>query len=274
MKIQIGFSPCPNDTFIFDALLHGKIDTEGLEFEAILADVESLNNMAFEGKLNFTKLSFGTFAQVQDKYLLLNSGAALGRGCGPMLIYKNDFEEKNLSTLIIGIPGKHTTANFLCNMAFPQAQNKKEMLFSDIENALLKDEIDLGLIIHESRFTYQEKGLKKFMDLGDYWENQTASPIPLGGIFAKNTLAIQTIVQVEKLIKKSIEFAFANPNSSMDYVLKHSQGMSREVVKKHIDLYVNNFSLELGEEGKLAVEQLLELIDGSRLNLGPINKKV
>lgn len=257
MKYKLGFSPCPNDTFIFDALLHNKIDTKGLEFEVVLEDVETLNRMAFEEKLDFTKLSFATYSLVLDKYVLLNSGAALGRGCGPMLIYKNDFEIKNLPNLRIGIPGKFTTANFLCSMAFPGAINKKEMLFSDIENALLKDEIDLGLIIHENRFTYQNKGLKKFVDLGDFWEQKTGLPIPLGGIFAKKNLEKSLIEKVESLIRKSIEFAFSNPESSKDFVLKHSQGMDLEVVKKHIDLYVNDFSLNLGEEGKKAVDFFL-----------------
>ncbi|MGN6639893.1 MAG: menaquinone biosynthesis family protein, partial [Mucilaginibacter sp.] len=193
MKLTLGFSPCPNDTFIFDALIHHKIDTEGLEFEVFYDDVETLNQKAFRGELDITKLSYHAFAYVADKYILLDAGSALGFGVGPLLISKNDYGDLSslktqISNLRIGIPGKYTTANFLLGLALPDATNKQEIVFSEIEDALLDEKIDVGLIIHENRFTYQDKGLKKIIDLGDFWEKQTGCAIPLGGIVANRKL--------------------------------------------------------------------------------------
>ncbi|MDF3077858.1 MAG: 1,4-dihydroxy-6-naphthoate synthase [Sphingobacteriaceae bacterium] len=281
MKLSLGFSPCPNDTFIFDALIHHKIDTEGLEFEVFFDDVETLNQKAFRGELDVTKLSFHAFAYVLDKYVLLDSGSALGFGVGPLLISNSEFRIKNLelsgdepnthnSELItdssqpstlnpqlkIGIPGKYTTANFLLSTAFPQLQNKQEMAFSEIEDALLRGEIDLGLIIHENRFTYQDKGLKKVIDLGDYWEKRTGCAIPLGGIVIKRDLDDETKLKMNRVLRKSVEFAFANPKSGLDFIRSHAQEMSEEVMYKHIELYVNKYSVELGEEGRKAVKLL------------------
>jgi 1,4-dihydroxy-6-naphthoate synthase len=280
MKLTLGFSPCPNDTFIFDALIHHKIDTEDLDFEVFFDDVETLNQKAFRGELDITKLSYHAFAYVTDKYVLLDSGSALGFGVGPMLIYKPPFERfisnvdhtytselgtgqvTNLAPVIsklrIGIPGKYTTANFLLSLAFPDAKNKVEIIFSDIENALIEGRIDLGLIIHENRFTYQNKGLKKFMDMGNFWEQQTGCAIPLGGIVANRNLPLEIQHKINRVLKKSVEFAFANPKSGLNFIRAHSQEMSEEVMYKHIDLYVNQYSINLGEEGRKAIQILFD----------------
>jgi 1,4-dihydroxy-6-naphthoate synthase len=258
MKLTLGFSPCPNDTFIFDALIHHKIDTEGLTFEVSFEDVETLNRKAVKEDLDITKLSFHAFAYVLDKYALLDSGSALGFGVGPLLISKSEIRNPDIeiADLKIGIPGKLTTANFLFSLAFPQAKNKVEMVFSEIESALINETIDLGLIIHENRFTYQQKGLKKIIDLGEYWEQLTGSPIPLGGIMIKRSLPDDVKLLVNRLIEKSVEYAFQNPKSALDFIRLHSQEMSEEVMYKHIELYVNKYSINLGEKGRTAVEML------------------
>lgn len=264
MKLTLGFSPCPNDTFIFDALIHHKIDTEGLEFEVFYDDVETLNQKAMRGELDITKLSYHAFAYVANQYILLDAGSALGFGVGPMLICKKDPGElhaqltTNNSQLKIGIPGKYTTANFLLSLAFPGATNKQELVFSDIENALLEDRIDVGLIIHENRFTYQDKGLKKILDLGDYWEKQTGLAIPLGGIVANRNLPLDVQHKVNRVLRKSVEFAFANPKSGVEFIRQHAQEMSEEVMYKHIELYVNQYSLNLGVEGKKAIQFMFD----------------
>jgi len=261
MKLSLGFSPCPNDTFIFDALIHHKIDTEGLEFEVFYDDVETLNQKAFRGELDITKLSYHAFAYVANKYVLLDAGSALGYGVGPMLISKNDISVSDLENnpdYKIGIPGKYTTANFLLGLAFPNAKNKVELVFSDIENAVLEGRVDIGLIIHENRFTYQDKGLKKIIDLGDYWEKQTGCAIPLGGIVANRNLPLDVQHKVNRVLKKSVEFAFANPKSGLDFIRSHAQEMSEDVMYKHIDLYVNKYSVELGEEGRKAIKLMFD----------------
>jgi 1,4-dihydroxy-6-naphthoate synthase len=264
MKLTLGFSPCPNDTFIFDALIHHKIDTEGLEFEVFYDDVETLNQKAFRGELDITKLSYHAFAYVVDKYVLLDSGSALGFGVGPLLICKDDPEllrsklTIDHSPLTIGIPGKYTTANFLLGLAFPNATDKQELVFSEIEDAVLTGKIDVGLIIHENRFTYQDKGLKKIIDLGDYWEKQTGCAIPLGGIVANRKLPLDVQYKINRVLKKSVEFAFANPKSGLEFIRSHAQEMSEEVMYKHIELYVNKYSVELGEEGRKAIKILFD----------------
>lgn len=257
MKLTIGYSPCPNDCFIFDALIHGKIDTEGLQFEVLLDDVETLNKKALKGELDITKLSYHAYAYVLENYILLRSGSALGFNCGPLLIQdaKGTMQDLN-SNSKIAIPGKLTTANLLLSIAYPNLTNKIEYVFSDIENAVLSGEVDAGLIIHENRFTYQERGLKKIIDLGEFWDSLIHAPIPLGGIVIKRNLNNDLQQKVNRLIKKSVEYAFANPESSMDYVKAHAQEMSEAVMKKHIALYVNNFSIDLGETGINAVHLL------------------
>ncbi len=264
MKLTLGFSPCPNDTFIFDALIHHKIDTEGLEFEVFYDDVETLNQKAFRGELDITKLSYHAFAYVANQYVLLDSGSALGFGVGPLLICKDDPEKSHnqLQTqncqLRIGIPGKYTTANFLLGLAFPNATNKVELIFSDIEDAVLEGRVDVGLIIHENRFTYQDKGLKNIIDLGDYWEKQTGCAIPLGGIVANRNLPVDVQHKINRVLRKSVEYAFANPKSGLDFIRQHAQEMSEEVMYKHIELYVNKYSVELGEEGRKAIKLLFD----------------
>lgn len=268
MKLTLGFSPCPNDTFIFDALIHHKIDTEGLEFEVFYDDVETLNQKAFRGELDITKLSYHAFAYVVDKYVLLDSGSALGFGVGPLLICKGDAEllhsqlTAHHSPLTIGIPGKYTTANFLLGLAFPNATNKQELVFSEIEDAVLNGKIDVGLIIHENRFTYQNKGLKKIIDLGDYWEKQTGCAIPLGGIVANRKLPPDVQHKINRVLRKSVEFAFANPKSGVEFIRSHAQEMSEEVMYKHIELYVNKYSVDLGEEGRKAINLLFDTARG------------
>lgn len=261
MKLSLGFSPCPNDTFIFDALVNNKIDTEGLEFNVYLEDVETLNKWALEGKLDITKLSFPAFFRSMENYLLLNTGSALGKGVGPLLISDspNEFSTEDINQSSIALPGLHTTANLLFSFAYPDAIDKTFILFSEIENALINKETDLGVIIHENRFTYQQKGLHKIKDLGEYWEEKMESPIPLGGIAINQSIKRSTAIKVDLLIRKSLDFAFANYPSITDYVKQHSQTMSEDVMRKHIDLYVNNYSLDLGEEGKLAIENLYQV---------------
>jgi len=266
MKLTLGFSPCPNDTFIFDALIHHKIDTEGLEFEVSYDDVETLNQKALKGELDITKLSFHAFAYVANQYALLDAGSALGFGVGPLLISKNHFDGENDaelqtpdSKLRVGIPGKYTTANFLLGIAYPHLQNKQELVFSEIESALLSGQIDLGLIIHENRFTYQDKGLTKIVDLGDYWEKLTGCAIPLGGIVINRNLDREVQLKVNRLIRQSVEFAFAHPKSGIDFIRQHAQAMEESVMYKHIELYVNKYSINLGEEGRKAVDTLFKL---------------
>lgn len=263
MKLSLGFSPCPNDTFIFDALIHHKIDTEGLDFEVFFDDVETLNQKAFRGELDITKLSFHAFAHVYKKYALLDAGSALGFGVGPLLICKNENlihnPEELTADLKVGIPGKYTTANFLLGIAFPHLVDKQEMIFSEIESALINDKIDVGLIIHENRFTYSDKGLHKIVDLGSYWEQLTGCAIPLGGIVINRNLDREIQEKVNRLLRKSVEFAFANPKSGIDFIKKHAQEMSEEVMYKHIELYVNKYSIDLGIEGRKAIDVLFKL---------------
>jgi len=265
MKLSLGFSPCPNDTFIFYAMLHGKIDTEGLEFEPLLADVEELNQKAFAGTLDITKLSYHAYAYLLDSYLLLNAGSALGNNCGPLLIAKTPIDQETLTNASIAIPGKYTTANFLLSLAYPKAQNKKAMLFSDIEDALLEEEVDAGLIIHENRFTYEQKGLKKIIDLGEYWEETMQLPIPLGGIVIKKSLPEEIQQKVDRVMQRSVAYAMDNPDETRDYVQAHAQEMEEEVQKQHIELYVNDFTRDLGSKGRKAIEQLFQVAQEKEL---------
>lgn len=263
-KLTLGFSPCPNDTFIFDALIHGKIDTEGLDFEVRMGDVEELNQMALNGELDITKLSYHAFFYVLDEYIMMDSGSALGSNCGPLLIKDQGGlspEDKDL----IAIPGKYTTANFLLNYAYPELQHKKEMLFSDIESAVKTKEVSAGLIIHENRFTYADRGFEKVKDLGEHWEQNTGMPIPLGGIAIKRNLEPDLQEKVQRLIQKSLEFAFENPSESLDFVKEYAQEMDEVVMQKHIHLYVNHYSLSLGEKGKAAIQHMCDFMVKNKL---------
>jgi 5,8-dihydroxy-2-naphthoate synthase len=258
MKLSLGFSPCPNDCFVFDAIVNKRIDLEGLEFATRIADVEALNKAAFARDIDVTKLSYHAYAYCADRYVLLDAGGALGRNCGPLLISKRTISRDEVAAgdLRIAIPGTYTTANFLCGLAFPNARNKTEMLFSDIEGALLDGRVDAGLIIHENRFTFEAKGLKRIVDLGEYWESETGAPIPLGGIVIDRSLTDEVKQRVNRVVRKSVEYAFAHRDASLPFVREHAQAMSEDVMYKHIDLYVNAFSIDLGPEGRRAVDTL------------------
>jgi 1,4-dihydroxy-6-naphthoate synthase len=259
MKLTLGFSPCPNDTFIFDAMVHNRIDTEGLSFEVIMEDVEALNYRAFQKELQVTKLSYHAFAHLVDSYALLESGSALGNGVGPLLITKNEAVKDAVNESVIAIPGKYTTANFLFSLAYPDAKHKKEMVFHEIEGAILSGEVDAGVIIHENRFTYQEKNLKKIIDLGEFWKSTTNMPIPLGGIVVRRDISQAIQEKIERVMQRSVRFAFENPRTSREYVVANAQEMDELVMQRHIDLYVNSFTEGLGQHGRAAVNALFQL---------------
>ncbi len=259
MKITLGFSPCPNDTFMFAALVNSMIDTGGLEFDVRMADVETLNEWAGTGALDITKISFNRSLSLEDKYALLSSGAALGNGCGPLLIAQHPLTLKDILKGPVALPGQWTTAHLLFSIFYPEAAAKKFYPFNKIEDAVLHERVVAGVIIHENRFTYQSKGLVKITDLGELWESKTGLPIPLGGIFGSTRLAPEIVKKVERLIKESILFARRNVNKVMPYVRLHAQEMDEDVMKSHIDLYVNDFSLDLGERGKKAIEMLKKM---------------
>lgn len=256
MNLTLGFSPCPNDTFIFYAMIHARVDCEGLEFVPYISDVEDLNRKAFTNEIDITKLSFHAFIYLQENYILLNSGSALGNNCGPLLISKRKINADEIEQCKIAIPGKYTTASLLLKTFFPTATNTTELVFSDIENALLEEKFDAGVIIHENRFTYEKKGLKKIADLGELWETKTKHPIPLGGIVARRNFENELLQKINRVMKRSVEFAFANTEEVMHYVKKYSQEMEEAVMKQHIALYVNNYTIDLGEKGKDAIAVL------------------
>lgn len=272
MEVRIGFSPCPNDTFMFCGLLNGWVETHGISFIPIMKDVQELNNLALERELPVTKLSYYAYCYLQEDYLLLDSGSALGRGVGPLLITANDADlegHKLLSTLRkVAVPGKNTTANFLFDY-YKKGDNmvKDYMVFSDIEEAVLNGFADCGVIIHENRFTYEEKGLRKIVDLGEYWESKTKLPIPLGGIVSKKELGQEFSDLISDILLNSILFARNNPELVMPFVRKHSQEMDEVVMQKHINLYVNEFSLSLGNEGRRAIELMKSVVTGQLTGL-------
>lgn len=256
MKLSLGFSTCPNDTFIFDAMIHHKIDTEGLTFDVHMADVEELNDLAFSKKLDITKLSYHAFCYLTSDYRLMKAGSALGRGNGPLLIAKK--EKVDLSNGIVAIPGKYTTANLLLTVAYPEIKQKKEMLFSDIENSLLEEKIDAGTIIHENRFTYHQHGLHKIADLGEMWESRSGHPIPLGGIVTRRDFSLELQQKIDRVMARSIQYAFDHPEEPMSFIQEHAQEMDAGVMKKHIELYVNHFTKNLGNEGVEAIKFLFK----------------
>ena len=259
MTLSLGFSPCPNDCFMFDAIVHHRIDLEGLEFRVVLDDVETLNRRAFSGDIDVTKLSFHALAHCADQFVLLDAGSALGRGCGPLLISKREISQLEVAAgrLRIAIPGVYTTANFLLQVAFPAARNRTELVFSEIEAAVLDGRFDAGLIIHENRFTYEAAGLRKIVDLGEFWEETTGAPIPLGGIVIRRSLPHEVQQTMNRVMRRSVEYAFGHPEASRAFVREHAQEMSEDVMRRHIELYVNDYSIDLGEEGRRAVELLL-----------------
>lgn len=258
MILSLGFSPCPNDTFIFDALVHQKIDTGGLKFEVFMEDVETLNQWSLQEKLDITKLSYGVLPRILPAYRVLDSGGALGKGVGPLLIATQPRELETIQTLKVAIPGANTTAHMLFSLAFPDARNKTFMVFHEIEDAILKGRVDAGVIIHENRFTYQQKDLIKLMDLGEFWEVNTHCPIPLGGIVMNRKYDLSLMRTVSDLIRKSVEYSREHYPELSGFVRDHAQEMSEEVMRQHINLYVNEYTVSLGPQGRQAVWQLLE----------------
>jgi 1,4-dihydroxy-6-naphthoate synthase len=270
MNFTLGFSPCPNDTFIFDALVNKKIDTGDFHFNVRLEDVETLNNLAKKEVLDFTKISYGVLPLIINSYKVMNSGSALGKGVGPLLISQKAVDFNEVRKYKIAIPGENTTAHLLFSLAFPDAKNKVFKRYDEIETSVLESENVLGVIIHENRFTYMEKGLHKIVDLGNFWEEKTSLPIPLGGIVAKRNIEEGVLMKVDALIKESMEYAFENYPLITDYVKQHSQEMEPEVMKKHIDLYVNNYSINLGKEGRNAIMKFIDIYQISHERSGLI----
>lgn len=266
-NLKFGFSPCPNDTYILDAIVNKHIDCRDINFDFFVSDVEVLNQKAFNKELDITKLSFHAWLKVHSKYILLNSGSALGRGCGPLLISKKTLNINKLTEYSVAIPGKNTTANLLLKIFYPEINNKKEMLFSDIIKAVVNEEVDAGLIIHEERFTYLHHNLIKIVDMGELWEKTYNLPLPLGGIFVRRSLSHHLINKINNLIYESIKFANKNPDISLPFIKKHSASLSNKVIKKHINLYVNDFSLNLGEEGQKAINMLCEKAKSLNLHI-------
>ena len=270
MKFSLGFSPCPNDTFIFDALVNKKIDTEGLDFEVHLEDVQTLNNFALENRFDFSKISYGVMPLLLETHTLLNSGGAMGNGVGPLLICKDpNITPDEVNHLRIAIPGKNTTAYLLFSYVYPNAKNISFYVFNEIEDAVLSGEVDAGVIIHENRFTYAQKGLYKITDLGAAWETKTKSPIALGGIVASNRIPKPIMQQVDQLIAKSVAYSFNNYPTISEYVSCHAQEMSEAVMRQHIDLYVNDFSTDMGETGKNAIETLVHIYQQMNATTSP-----
>ncbi len=258
MKIKLAISTCPNDTFIFDALVNKRLNTGGYNFDVTLADIQELNNLALSGDVDMVKISYALYPIISKDYQLLTAGSALGEGVGPLVVSKRKVYPDEVEHTKIAIPGQTTTANFLLSLAFPKAIDKKVYLFSDIEEAVLQNEVDVGVLIHEGRFTYRQKGLFKVMDLGDFWEKTTSSPIPLGGIAIRRNLPDKVKQELNALTRQSVEYALTNTGSALPFVKQHAQEMDEQVILNHIELYVNDFSVNLGERGKQAVLKMLE----------------
>jgi 1,4-dihydroxy-6-naphthoate synthase len=259
MKLTLGFSPCPNDTFIFDAMVHGRIETEGLEFDYFLADVEELNRRALSSVVDITKVSYHAYSYLAENYLILDSGSALGHRNGPLVVSKRDIDSSDLTRARIAIPGKYTTANLLFSIAWPEAKNKKEYLFSDIPDIILRDEADAGLIIHETRFTYARLGLTRIADLGEFWEKLTGLPIPLGAIVIKRNIPEDIALKVNRIIRRSLEYAYRDSFASYRFVTENANEMDSTVMNNHIKLFVNEFTLNLGEKGKEAINEMFRI---------------
>jgi 1,4-dihydroxy-6-naphthoate synthase len=260
MKLSLGISPCPNDTYIFDAMLHGKIDTEGLEFMPRLEDVETLNQLAIEGALDISKVSYGVVFQLLQQYRILEAGSALGKGVGPLFVSKSIAMEREIdcSKIRVALPGINTTAHLLFSLAYPEINNKTFVPFHLIEDMVINGEVDAGVIIHENRFTYQQKGLNKLSDLGDVWEKRTGAPIPLGGILARRSFDFALASKINRVIYRSLAFANDHAEALPSFVTDNAKEMKEEVMRNHISLYVNEFSLALGADGRLAVLELIK----------------
>ena len=274
MKLTLGFSPCPNDTFIFDAMVNGKIDTQGVDFDYIMEDVGTLNSWAEQGKLDITKLSYSTFLHTVNQYALLHSGSALGEGVGPLLVANEQLDMSRINEYKIAIPGFNTTANLLLSLAFPQAKQKTEMIFSDIEAAVINGSYDAGLIIHEGRFTYKSKGLKKLIDLGDWWEQTTQAAIPLGGIVVRRNFDKELSATIDKVVKESVAYSWANYPVLAPFVTENAQEMEEDVMRQHIQLYVNSYTTDLGEKGRNAITTLFDKAKAGGLLKGELPASV
>ena len=255
--LTLGYSPCPNDTFIFYGLVHGKIP-DAPEFKEVLEDIETLNRLAIDAKLDTTKISFHAFAHMRENYCMLRSGGALGRGCGPLVIAREEFDENDLSGKRVAIPGELTTAALLLRLHSPGLTDLIVLPFHEIMSATQNGDVDAGVIIHESRFTFQDYGLHKIVDLGEWWETTTGHPIPLGGILARRALGEETIRRVDAALRASVEFAYAHPDEVKPYIRAHAQEMDEAVMQQHIDLYVNDYSIDYGSDGEAAITDLLE----------------
>jgi 1,4-dihydroxy-6-naphthoate synthase len=267
MKLTLGISPCPNDTFIFDALVNGALDTGGIELEVFHEDVETLNEWAIEGRLDVTKVSYGVVPRVLREYAVLEAGGALGRGVGPLLVARPDAGPFRPEAATVAVPGRHTTANLLFSLAYPRVRAKRFLVFSEIERAVLAREVDAGVLIHEGRFTYAAKGLARVEDLGAYWERETGAPVPLGGILGRRRLGAELLRRVDALVRESLLRARARPGPLPEYVRRHAQEMDESVMRRHVELYVNEHSLGLGAAGRRAVEALLRV--AAREDPGP-----
>jgi len=270
MEVTFAYSPCPNDTFMFEPIYNGRIDTKGLQFKIVHDEVEQLNLAAYEGKYDISKLSFNAFSKVTDKYQLLHSGAALGENCGPILISKEKLDIDELNDKLIAIPGINTTANLMLSLALPKVKNKIEIVFSEIEKAIVEEKVDAGLIIHESRFTYESKGLAKILDVGEYWEDMTKTPIPLGGIAVARDMSQDLKIRINTVIKDSVAYAFANPKSGIEYIKSHAQEMEESVMYSHIGLYVNAYSKNLGKTGISSINTLIEKLIDQKIIKAPV----
>lgn len=262
MKLTLGLSPCPNDTFIFDALVNGALDTGDLELEVFHEDVQTLNEWALAGRLDVSKISYGVLPRVADRYGLIEAGGALGRGVGPLLVARPGPDGRaafDPARMTVAIPGEQTTAHLLFSLAYPGAAGKRFLVFSEIEAAVARGEVDAGVIIHESRFTYRQKGLVKLMDLGEHWEARTGAPIPLGGIVVRRALGPAVAARVDALVRESLARSRARWPALSEYVRCHAQEMDEAVMRQHVELYVNDFSVALGEAGRRAVQVLLDV---------------
>ncbi len=256
-QITIGLSPCPNDTLIFYGLLHGKVPCP-YRFKPFMADVEELNQKTLSRSIDISKVSFHVLGHVLDDYVLLRTGSALGRGCGPLLVAKRRICPEELQTSRIAIPGEYTTASLLLKLYAPDVQHLVPMFFADIPEAVAKGSVDAGLIIHESRFTFEELGLTCLRDLGQWWEETTNLPIPLGGIIAKRSLGSSLLLEIEMALRQSVVYGLRNRHEGMAFIRNHAQELSEEVINKHIDLYVTDYTVNIGEDGLKAVKYLLE----------------
>lgn len=262
IDITLGFSPCPNDTFIFDGMVNGGLDTGDFHFNSRLEDVETLNRWALQARLPVTKMSFSTFLQVSDQYRLLDCGSALGEGVGPLLLARTpppadpEVLRMRVQNGRVAIPGWNTTAHLLFSMEFPEVVEKKEFVFSQIEDAVSAGEVDFGLVIHESRFTYADKGLYKWMDMGDWWQHETGVPIPLGGICVRKDVPAEDALQIQQILRRSLALSWERYPALTEFITTNAREMDEKVMRQHIDLYVNEYSRSLGRKGKAAIEKL------------------